>query len=224
VDFTTIKVPGFEAIRLLEEHRLRYESTGEYPFLIGDAQELDRIKDTAHFNEREPAAIIQSSFDMTIADWIAVRRKDLVDDEFSAEETSGSWPGEVVEKGSISLHRDVLTGTIKPEVYLGLARIEEPWQLPAELKFGGWNDCPEPEVHCAFHREWRGRFSAEIIGVSGDVVECAVANPPRNRPSALELAWEQYWYCPDIVDQGCETVAALAAKLLNSPYWYFWWD
>jgi hypothetical protein len=28
----------------------------------------------------------------------------------------------------------------------------------------------------------------------------------------------------DIVDQGCESISNLAATLLNSPYWYFWWD
>ena len=40
----------------------------------------------------------------------------------------------------------------------------------------------------------------------------------------MDLAWEQYLYCQDIVVQGCETIANLAATLLNSPFWYFWWD
>jgi hypothetical protein len=40
----------------------------------------------------------------------------------------------------------------------------------------------------------------------------------------MALAWEQYWYCLDIVDQGVGSVSALAATLLNSTYWYFWWD
>jgi hypothetical protein len=31
-------------------------------------------------------------------------------------------------------------------------------------------------------------------------------------------------YCPDIVEQGVESVSALAAHLLDSPLWYFWWD
>ena len=35
---------------------------------------------------------------------------------------------------------------------------------------------------------------------------------------------EQYRYCIDIVDQGVTSVSALAAILMEAPYWYFWWD
>ncbi|WP_414650247.1 DUF4253 domain-containing protein, partial [Duganella sp.] len=34
----------------------------------------------------------------------------------------------------------------------------------------------------------------------------------------------QYLYCADIVDQGTESIEALAATLLNARVWYFWWD
>jgi hypothetical protein len=68
------------------------------------------------------------------------------------------------------------------------------------------------------------RAGAEIAGVSGDVIECIVANPPRDKEQSMNLAWEQYLYCQDIVVQGRETISNLAATLLNSPYWYFWWD
>jgi hypothetical protein len=132
--------------------------------------------------------------------------------------------GEITSKGSIGLHRAVLSGKLKPEVYLGFAKIDQPWHLPAVLKYGKWNECPAPEVHCAFHREWQTKFGAEITGMSGDVVECVVKRPPGNREAATTLAWEQYWYCADIVEQGCESISSLAAILLNSPYWYFWWD
>lgn len=222
--FKVLKVRGADAIRILDERRALYATTGEYPFLIGDGAELERIEEAAGFNERSPAEIVRTALGMDLAEWIARRRKEAEEWEFSAGETLGEWPGEVAEKGSISLHRDVLSGAIKPEVYLGLATIPEPWHLPAALKYGAWNDCPEPEVHCAFHRDWGARFGAQITGMSGDVIECAVKNPPAVREAAIALAWEQYWYCADIVDQGCGTVAGLAATLLNSPYWFFWWD
>ena len=60
--------------------------------------------------------------------------------------------------------------------------------------------------------------------MSGDIVECVVTKPPTDRNAPTILAWEQYWYCVDIVEQGCESVSNLAATILNSPYWYFWWD
>jgi len=224
MEFTTLKSPGADALWLLNGYRSRCPATGEYPFLIGDAEELERLREAAEFNDRDPAAIIRTSLDIKTAEWIAGRRNEAEDNEFSPQEILGEWPGEIFEKGSISLHKDVLSGKIKPEIYLGLAKIEKPWHLPALLKYGGWNDCPEPEVHCAFHREWQERFGAEITGMSGDVVECAVGRPPTDQRAATILAWEQYWYCADIVEQGCGTVKNLAATLMYSPYWYFWWD
>lgn len=224
MELSTIKAPGADALRLLEEHRSQYPTTGRYPFLIGDAEEMERMMETAGFHAKDASAIIRDSFDITVADWIKGRRGEAEEYEFSAEETLGEWPDETAEKGSISLHKDTLTDKIKPEVFIGLATIEMPWQLPAIVKYGSWNDCPEPEVHCAFHHHWQGKYGAEITGMSGDVVECKVARPPRDRKAALELAWEQYWYCGDIVDQGCGSVANLAAALMDSPYWFFWWD
>ncbi|XGV99936.1 MAG: DUF4253 domain-containing protein [Leptolyngbya sp. BL-A-14] len=208
----------------LFSRRELFPKTGEYPFLIGDAEELQRLDETAAFNDQSTAETIQRSLKVDVDQWLAQRREEAAEYEFSAEEMLGTWPGDVPEKGSISLHRDILTGDIKPEVFLGLATIKEPWQLPAVLKYGAWNACPEAEVHCAFFRRWQAQFGIQIVGMSGDVVECVVANPPHDQATAVELAWEQYFYCSDIVEQGCESIGNLAGTLLNSPYWYFWWD
>jgi len=228
MDFTTLKIPGAEAIRLLNEHRSRYSATGQYPFLIGDETELEMLKEVAEFSERNAAMIISASFDLNIAKQIAERQSEAEEDGWfspdAIDEVLGNWPDGIVEKGSIGLHKDVLSQKVKPEIYLGLAKIEKAWHLPAVLKYGNWNDCPGPEIHCAFHREWHEAFGAEITGMSHDVVECTVRNPPTDQKAALALAWEQYWYCSDIVYQGCGSVSYLAATLMNSPYWYFWWD
>ena len=63
-----------------------------------------------------------------------------------------------------------------------------------------------------------------MVSITRDVIEFAVKNPPKTREAAMELAKEQYIFCNDIVDQGVGTVSALAATLLDSNYWYFWWD
>jgi hypothetical protein len=224
MELTTFKMAGGDAVQLLYEHRSRYAATGQYPFLIGDADDLEQLLEVSEDNEDEPGAVIQRSLEITTRDWIARRRREAEEDESSPDELLGEWPGEISEKGSIGLHKDVLSGKLLPEVYLGLAAAEKPWHLPAVLKYGGWNECPESEVHCAFHRQWLDRYGAEITGMSGSVIECAVSKPPSDREAATVLAWEQYWYCSDIVEQGCETVSNLAATLMNSPYWYFWWD
>jgi hypothetical protein len=224
MNLTTLRIRGADAIQLLMDHRAGYVRTGQYPFLIGDAEELERIEESAEFVSDDSAEIIKASLFTNVNDWIAFERTNAEEYEFSFDETLGEWPRAKPAKGSIGLHKDLLSGKVKPEVFLGLASIEQPWQLPAVLKYGGWNDCPSTTVHCAFYRRWQEKFDAEITGMSGDTVECIVARPPTNQHDAIELAWEQYWYCKDIVEQGCESVANLGATLLDSPYWFFWWD
>ena len=50
-----------------------------------------------------------------------------------------------------------------------------------------------------------------------------MANPPTERAEAEAVARAQYNYCVDIVDQGVETLAALAEEQVHSHRWYFWW-
>jgi hypothetical protein len=45
---------------------------------------------------------------------------------------------------------------------------------------------------------------------------------PIDDPAALAV--RMYEFCPDLVDQGCETVEALAAELRKSQDLFFWWD
>jgi len=223
--FRTIKVAGADALRVLDERRARYPETREYPFLIGESEELADLQKYIENEDRDPGAILRASSSIDPAAWVEERWGEHEDDGLAIDdELAGEWPeGEVFET-EIQLHKDVLTGDVHPEVYLGLANVDEPWQLLAVLGFGGWNECPPPEVQTAFHRAWLDKYGAEIVGVSNDVVECVVKHPPRDREAAMKLAWEQFWYCPDIVEQGCETISRLAATLLNAPHWYFWWD
>jgi hypothetical protein len=229
MEFTTLEVSGSDAVRILDEYRSRYRSTAQYPFMIGDVEELERLEEQAEDAEQNSADIIRASLAIDVGAWIAERREERREDAeeygYSSDgELLGEWPIKAVDQGSILLHKDIRSGKIKPKVYLGLAKIEQPWHLPAVIHYGGWNDCPFAAEHCAFHRSWQDRFGAEITGMSGDTVECVVRNPPKDRKAALDLAWEQYWYCTDIVDQGCQSISNLAATLLNSPYWFFWWD
>jgi hypothetical protein len=213
---TTLQVPAKAAIETLHARRDAYRTTGEYPFLIGNAEELERIQEGVDDASQDVDEIIADSMLVDLAAWKLSRRAEMEEYEWTKDQVVGEWPGEITQKGSIERP----TG----EVYLGLAKINEPWKLPAVLKYGGWNDCPEASVQCAFHRKWQAEFDAEIVSMSGDVVQCLVRNPPRTREAAMALAWEQYWYCSDIVEQGCESVSNLAATLISSDYWFFWWD
>ena len=73
-------------------------------------------------------------------------------------------------------------------------------------------------------RTWSAAFGVELVALTSDTLELRAARRPAGRDEAIDLALDQYLYCYDIVDQGTETVDVLAAMLLKSDYWFFWWD
>jgi hypothetical protein len=98
-------------------------------------------------------------------------------------------------------------------------------QIPAVLGWGGWNACPPSQDHVALLRRWRHRYGAHLQAMSPDALELVVSDPPTTFDAAVVLAKEQFAYASDIVYQGEHpTIGALAAALVGSQRWYFWWD
>lgn len=101
--------------------------------------------------------------------------------------------------------------------------VKHPWEVFAYLPFGGWNACPLNEEHMAAAKCWFEEYGAVPAVLTHDVLEYDLPAPvPQDK--AMELALEQYAYCPDIVSQGVGTIGRLADGLTKSHYWYFWWD
>ncbi|WP_278985274.1 DUF4253 domain-containing protein [Sphingobium yanoikuyae] len=92
------------------------------------------------------------------------------------------------------------------------------------MRWGNWNACPSPEIHVAALRYWHHRYGAELIGLNGDTINMRASRRPSTKAEALNLARDQFYYCADIVYQGTETLAPLAAGLMDSDWWFFWWD
>jgi hypothetical protein len=135
----------------------------------------------------------------------------------------GEWPSEPMGAPQLSVTAD-LSGAPLNKVQVIILPSDDSTTIPAFLHWGNWNGCPAPEYHVAALRSWRDRFGAELIGLSHDVMNIRVKKRPRTREAAIDLAREQYVYCSDIVDQGVQTLSALAAILMESDWWYFWWD
>jgi hypothetical protein len=207
---------------MAELHRLadQYAATGLYPILLGDNEDYVRVGEGME-EAFEAPAIVQESYGIEPSKWLQ-KRFELDPDIFQAEE--GDWPAVLNEPIGMMTHLDIVTGKPKQDVVIGLLRLASPWEAFAFLNWGGWNECPFPTEHCAMHRYWESKYGAKVVSVTADIVQCAVARPPLDRAAALHLAREQYIYCCDIVDQGTITISALAASLLNSQHWYFWWD
>ena len=103
--------------------------------------------------------------------------------------------------------------------------VKNPWEIFAYLPFGGWNECPDTPELTAVAKYWFEQYGAVPAAMTHDELEFVLPSPlPKEK--AMEVAAEQYGFCPDVVEQGPEdaTVGSLADVLRQSTVWYFWWD
>jgi hypothetical protein len=135
----------------------------------------------------------------------------------------GDWPAQAESSAELSVAQDRPNRPPK-DVQIVLIPTNDWTTVPAHLRSGGWNSCPAAEYHVAALRSWRDRFGAELVGLGFDMMNLRVARRPQTRSEALDLAREQYVYCPDNVDQGVGTLSAFAAYLMANTWWDFWWD
>jgi hypothetical protein len=219
--YELIALPGEQAEgRCLS---LRKEGRGVFwPVILGGREEVERLAAGIADPGTTPEIILELARTMDAEAILAELRTEFEED-MNPEEPE-IWPSEAEAAGALVAPFEILSGQPRRPAYIAKVPAEDSFAAPAWLRFGGWNECPIPERHVALFRRWQQRYGAEIISVTGDIIECTVERPPADRDAALKLAWEQYTYCPDIVWQGVGTVTGLGATLLNNPYWYFWWD
>ncbi len=108
------------------------------------------------------------------------------------------------------------------ETILAYIPTRKPFEVFAWVPFGGWNECPPAEDMVKIARYWYFKYNAHPAVISHDTLEFLCA--PLDMKNAMEAAVEHYAVCPDNVDQGIGTVAALADSLTKSTVWWFWWD
>lgn len=131
------------------------------------------------------------------------------------------WPATSDAK---ELNLQTLDAAGSDDVVLVLVPVKHPSEVPIVLGFGGWNECPMPELLAAALKDWQTRFDAVPICITDSVLECFVGKPPSSEADCTALAAEQWVLCEDIVSQGTQSVRALAVELQSSPGWFFWWD
>jgi hypothetical protein len=70
-------------------------------------------------------------------------------------------------------------------------------------------------------KSFDSKYSLDLIGAGVDWCEFAIKKEPADW---LAFAKEVYKVCPDVVDQGTNTVEALADEMKMTKRLYFWWD
>jgi hypothetical protein len=100
------------------------------------------------------------------------------------------------------------------------------FEVPAHLLFGGFNSCPPPEVHIAMLRSMQTRYEARLLLMDSGTIEIVVSHRPANREEALCLAKDFTTYAESFEGTAYnkQSEAHIAAYLLASDYWAFWWD
>jgi Domain of unknown function (DUF4253) len=235
--FEIVETSGENALALWEE--LKAAGRG-VPVVIGDIrgvlepfspdsyatprpiQETLAIADALRFPEDLSKARLEEIADATET----LRRLGAptdIEDEVR-EPPLGEWQAEPSTSPGLLVAYDALTHQPLPKVYIVLIPTDDPTTVPAHLHWGGWNACPSAEYHVAALRHWRDHYGAELVGLEMDTLNVRVTRKPADRGEALELARVQYAYCNDIVDQGTDTLRALATELMAHDWWFFWWD
>ena len=215
--FELVRVSASEAVQ--KWRALREEGRGVFsPVILAEPENFALDSDELAELQLELPKILAASEAKSVADFFARRKAENA--VLWQELEAGDWP-EVPYKLEPYLPRQT------EEVFIAKVPTANSCEALAHIGFGGWNDCPYDAEHVAVLRYWHERYGASLFALGGDIIECVVERPPTTREAALDLASEQLLYAPGALGEfsgGGSSVPELAAALLNSRHWLFWWD
>ncbi|HYE63363.1 MAG TPA: DUF4253 domain-containing protein [Phycisphaerales bacterium] len=221
VECRVIAVPAARALAEWEQHRRNAAQTGRYP-LITDMEAIDSLNEMANGQ-------VTPEYRTDAEQWLELRRLDveamLEEDSVEGEVIRGEFTEcEYEHPGGPQLLVDTRTGRERTDILILLVPCGSGAEAMEVIGYGGWNDCPTPAAQGAMMRRWLERYGAEPVAIGRDTVECVVKRPPMTEEGSMELAWEHFLYCQDIIEQDTDTVGNLAGMMKGCPWWFFWWD
>lgn len=152
--------------------------------------------------------------------WLAAKRAEWEEEPDAPIPRSPGATAEVSHEPHILRE---LSGAAAQNLFIVLLPTRDGCEFPALLMYGDWNSCPTPSEHVAVLKRWRDMHGAEPIALGGDTIELR-SHTSLAADASTQVAEEQFFYCPDIVVQGVESIDALAFTLRSGTYWFFWWD
>ena len=221
-------VPGKQAVNTWMDLRSLVPQTNRWPLIMGSLKKIGSDF-FAMKEENEPSVqdildrVEKVDIDRWVADAINSEPERFVVPPDKRGRGFGKKHAAVDLEYLIATHKDEPGNRPLPHVLIGLFPVNEGWKVPAVMKWGGWNDCPAPEFHCAVLKEWSEKYGAELVGITGHFLEVKVDSTPKTREEAFELAKLQYAYNKNGWYQvlGLED---LAYHIYITPVWSFWWD
>jgi hypothetical protein len=202
------RAPGTAAL----ERRAALLAEGRgYPIIAGSPENLEALGEG---NDSYGEGCIDDATRLEVDDWL--ERRVAGDPEYYEEE-HGDWPLDAEPSSTFTGPTDIVTGQPLAEIAIVLVPAAQSWHVPCVLGYGGWNECPAPAEHSAILKRWQERHGATLVTMTQDTIELAVERPVQSREDAVALAREQFIYCPDIVQQGTETIERLASSLVGAP-------
>ncbi|WP_302770388.1 immunity protein Imm33 domain-containing protein [Anaerotignum lactatifermentans] len=159
-----------------------------------------------------------------LEEMIGLRKEEADDDDMDWEEEILGKMENGYENNRFASYWEYDTDMTYPMI-LAKIPVKHPWEIFAYLPFGNWNECPDTPELMAVAKYWFEQYGAVPAVLTHDVLEFDLPTAI-SKECAMEVALEQYGFCPDVVDQGPEdaTVGSLADVLRQSKVWYFWWD
>ncbi len=225
LDCFYVSLSGSDAVRAWEI--LRNGLSDYYPVIMpvnfndGEiiSSEINLIKDDI---DKYQSVNLESWFPSRVGDYDFDNEDDEMPDFY--KETEEEPPTDSEPYRRFTVPYDILTGKPLKKIWITAFPAANFYEIPIYTQYGGWNACPCPSEHAAVMKYWNKLYGAELIGISNDVIEMKVSNPPKTYQQAFDLAKEQMAYCDDIVFQGTMTVERLAKLLVSGTSWFFWWD
>lgn len=97
----------------------------------------------------------------------------------------------------------------------------DPYKIMEWSETNGLNHNIDTKDIVEKYRQWNNRFGVIPFAIGFDFCECEIIN---KQIDYIALANEVYEFCPDVVDQGTETIEALAAEIMENGTIFLWWD
>ena len=153
---------------------------------------------------------------------IGQRKEEAEDDDMDwDEEILGEMEGGY-ENNRFSCYWNSDTDMTHPLI-LAKIPVKNPWEIFAYLPFGNLNECPDTPDLMAVAKYWFEQHGAIPAAMSHDELEFELPTPI-SKERAMEVAVEQYGFCPDLDQNEDGSIGSLADVLWQSTVWYFWWD